>query len=154
MLHQHSLGEKELLPPIPQFSHDPNFIAFRSRTTTLSLDRILPEENPDKTCVLFLDEKTDAHEPERMVAGGVACLRNPTRCAHLNVTIICAQSGKKVFFVPKLPAERFLHLEFLQEGSYTLHYSPAFSEVNLRWDIQVYVPSVRNEPSRPVFAPA
>lgn len=126
--------------PIPQFFHDPNFIAFRSWTTILSLEGILPEENPADSNVLFLDENADACGSERIPVRGPICLRNPTRLTHLNVAIVCAWSGQEVFFVRELPAGRFLHLEFLQEGSYTLHYSPAFSPVTLRQDIQVLAP--------------
>jgi hypothetical protein len=154
MLDQHSLREKVLLPPIPQFSHDPNFIAFRSWTTILSLEGILPEENLSDSHVLFLDDNADACGPEKMPIRGPVCLRNPTRFAHLNVAIVCARSGKEVFLVPDLPAGRFLHLEFLQEGSYTLHYSPAFSSVTLHRNIQTYVPESTTRFTRRNFHPS
>jgi hypothetical protein len=153
-LHQHSLSERELQPPIPQFSHDPHFIAFRSWTTILSLEKILPEENPADSHVLFLDENASACEPERMPVRGPVCLRNSTRFAHLNVAIVCAQSGKTVFFVPELPAGRFLHLEFLQEGSYTLHYFPAFSQTTLHRSLKVVAPKAPRSPIAPNFLPS
>ena len=153
-MHQHSLSERELQPPIPQFSHDPHFIAFRSWTTILSLEKILPEENPADSHVLFLDENASACEPERMPVRGPVCLRNSTRFAHLNVAIVCAQSGKTVFFVPELPAGRFLHLEFLQEGSYTLHYFPAFSQTTLHRSLKVVAPKVSQSPIAPNFLPS
>jgi len=153
MLHQHSLGERALQPPIPQFSHNPHFIAFRSWTTILSLEGILPEENPADSHVLFLGEDAAAHGSERISVRGPVCLRNPTRFAHLNVAIVCARSGQKVFFVPELPAGRFLHLEFLQEGSYTLHYSPAFSQTTLRRSLQVVARTAPSSPLAPNFHP-
>ncbi len=153
MSHQHGLGEKELLPPIPQFFHDPSFVAFRSWTTILSLEKILPDENPADAYVLFLGEKADAREPERISVRGPVCLRNPTRFAHLNVTIVCARSGRKVFFVPELPTGRFLHLEFLQEGSYHLHYAPAFSQTTLHRSLQVVARTAPSSPIAPNFSP-
>ena len=153
-MHQHSLSERELQPPIPQFSHDPHFIAFRSWTTILSLEGILPEESPSNACVLFLDENANACEPERLSARGPVCLRNSTRFAHLNVAIVCVQSGKTVFSVPELPAGRFLHLEFLQEGSYTLHFAPAFSQTTLHRSLQVVAPKVSKSPIAPNFHPS
>jgi len=140
MSNQDILKQNEIQSPIPQFYHDPNFIAFRSWTTILSLEGILPEENPADSHFLFLDENADTRGSERVPVRGPICLRNPTRLTHLNVAIVCAWSGQEVFFVRELPAGRFLHLEFLQEGSYTLHYSPAFSPVTLRRDIQVFAP--------------
>jgi hypothetical protein len=153
-LHQHSLSERELLPPIPQFSHNPNFIAFRSWTTILSLEGILPEENPADSYVLFLDENIKAREPERIQVRGPVCLRNSTRFAHLNVAIVCARSGEKVFYVPELPAGRFLHLEFLQEGSYNLHYFPAFSQTVLRRSLQIVARKKPSSPIAPNFLPS
>jgi hypothetical protein len=152
-LHQHSLSEKALQPPIPQFSHDPHFIAFRSWTTILSLEGILPEENPADSLVLFMGESADACGTERIPVRQPVCLRNPTRFAHLNVTIVCARSGRKVFFVPELPAGRFLHLEFLQEGMYALYYSPAFSQVTLHRSLQIVAPKASNSPIAPNFHP-
>ena len=137
-----------LQSPIPQFSHDPNFIAFRSWATILSLEGVIPDENPTGSNVLYLDEKPDACGSERVPVRGSLCFRNPTRFAHLNVRIVSSQSGKQVFFVRELPAGRFLHLEFLQEGSYKLNYFPAFGNVNLHRQIKVY-----NPPSRQRFIP-
>jgi hypothetical protein len=153
MLHQHSLSERALKPPIPQFSHDPHFVAFRSWTTILSLEGVLPEESPSNAGVLFLDENADKFEPERMPVRGPVCLRNSSRFALLNVAIVCVQSGKSVFSVPELPAGRFLHLEFLQEGSYTLNYSPAFSQVTLRRSLQIVAPKESSSPVAPNFHP-
>jgi hypothetical protein len=150
-LHQHSLSERELQPPIPQFFHDPHFIAFRSWTTILSLEKILPEENPADSHVLFLDENADACDPERIPVRGPVCLRNSTRFTHLNVAIVCVQSGKSVFSVPELPAGRFLHLEFLQEGSYMLHYFPAYSQVTLSRSLQIVARKAPRSPMAPNF---
>ena len=154
MSHQYSLGEKELLPLIPQFSHDPSFVAFRSWTTILSLEKILPDENPADAYALFLGEKADARESERISVRGPVCLRNPTRFDHLNVTIVCVPSGRKVFFVPELAAGRFLHLEFLQEGSYNLHYAPAFSQTTLHRSLQIVPPKAPSSPIAPNFHPS
>ena len=154
MLHQHSLGERALQPPIPQLSHKPHFIAFRSWTTILSLEGILPEENPADSYVLFLDENATERGSERIPVRGPVCIRNPTRFAHLNVAIVCARSGQQVFFVPELPAGRFLHLEFLQEGSYTLHYSPAFSPKTLRRGLHVVARTAPRSPIAPNFHPS
>jgi hypothetical protein len=153
-LHQHSLSERELQPPIPQFSHNPNFIAFRSWTTILSLEGILPEENPADSYVLFLDENAAERGSERLSVRGPVCLRNATRFAHLNVAIVCTQSGKTLFSVPELPVGRFLHLEFLQEGSYTLHYFPAFSQTTLHRSLQVVARAKSNSPIAPNFRPS
>ena len=152
-MHQHSLSERELQPPIPQFSHNPHFIAFRSWTTILSLEGIIPEENPADSYVLFLGENVAERGSERISIRGPVCLRNATRFAHLNVAIVCARSGQKVFFVPELPAGRFLHLEFLQEGSYTLHYSPSSSQTTLHRSLQVVARAKPSSPIAPNFRP-
>lgn len=154
MLHPLSLGKKEIQSPIPQFSHDPNFIAFRSWTTILSLKGILPDENPADSHVLFLNENADACESERVAVRGSFCLRNPTQFAHLNISFVCERSGREVFFVRELPAGRFLHLKFLQEGLYTLYYSPAFSPVTLRRNIQTFIPAPSSEPVQRNFHPS
>jgi hypothetical protein len=135
--------ENALQSPIPQFSHDPNFIAFRSWTTILSLEGALPVENPADSNILFLDENAKNSEMEMLPVRGPVCLRNPTRFTQLNVTIVSSQSGRQVFFVRELPGGRFLHLEFLQEGSYTLHYSPAFTPFTLHRQIRVFTPVSR-----------
>jgi hypothetical protein len=137
MSHIHIQKKNELQSSIPQFSHDPNFIAFRSWTTILSLRGTLPGENPADSNVLFLDENAKGNGAEILPVRGSVCLRNPTRFTHLNVTIVCARSGQKVFFARELPAGEFLHVEFLQEGSYTLRYFPAFSPITPHRDIRV-----------------
>ena len=126
--------------PTPQFSHDPNFIAFRSWATILSLKGTLPAENPADSKVLFLDEHAKDRGVEMFPSRGPACLRNPTRFTHLNITIICTRSNRQVFFAKELPARRFLHLAFLKEGTYTLYYSPAFTSVTLHRQIKVFIP--------------
>ena len=143
MSHTETQKEKALQSPIPQFSHDPNFIAFRSWTTILSLEGTLPIENPADSSLLFLDENGKNSRVEMFPARGPVCLRNPTRFTHLNVTVVCSQSGRQVFFAKELPARRFLHLEFLKEGMYTLHYSPAFTPVTLHRQIRVFTPVSR-----------
>lgn len=147
MLHMQISKENALQSPIPQFSHDPNFIAFRSWTTILSLEGTLPEENPSDSKVVFLSGNEKECEVERFPIQEPVCLRNPTRFAHLNITIVCARSGHEVFFARELPAGRFLHLEFLREESYTLHYSPAFSPVTLHRQIKTFTLS---PPVRPI----
>ena len=132
--------ENALQSPIPQFSHDPNFIAFRSWTTILSLEGTLPAENPANSKILFLDENAKNSEIEMLPVKGPVCLRNPTRFTQLNVTIVNSQSGRQVFFGRELPGGRFLHLEFLKEGLYTLHYSPAFTPATLHRQIRVFTP--------------
>ena len=141
-LNQYIQRENLLQPPIPQFSHDANLIIFRRWTSLLSLGKDLAEENHADSHVLFLDENADTPESERIRARRPVGLRNATQFAHLNITILCARSGKKVFFVPELPAGRSLHLEFLQEGLYTLHYFPAFSQKTLCRSLQI-VASIR-----------
>ena len=141
MLRQYSQRENALQSPIPQFSHDPNFVAFRSWTAILSQEGILPEEARANEAFVFLGEDTKENRTEMLPVRGPVCFRNPTRFAHLNVTLVCARSGQEVFSVRELPAGRFLHLEFLQEGSYTLHYSPAFSQVTLHRNIQIFIPA-------------
>ena len=135
-------AQKENAPqsPIPQFSHDPNFIAFRSWTAILSLEGTLPAENPANSKILFLDENAKNSGIEMLPVKGPVCLRNPTRFTQLNVTIINLQSGRQVFFGRELPGGRFLHLEFLKEGLYTLHYSPAFTPATLHRQIRVFTP--------------
>jgi len=141
MLRRYIPMEKGFQSPIPQFSHDPNFIAFRSWTTVLSLEGTLPGENRADSNVLFLNENAKECGIERFPVRGPVCLRNPTRFAHLNITIVEARSRKEVFLGRELPAGRFLHLEFLQVGSYTLYYSPAFSPVTLHREIRVFIPA-------------
>jgi hypothetical protein len=136
MLHRYIPREKVLQSSSPQFFHDPNFIDFRSWTALLSLQGVLPGENPAGPKALFLEEDAREYGIEQVPVKKPVCLRNPTRFTHLNVTIVCVQSGKKIFFAQELPSGRFLHLEFLQEGSYTLHYSPAFGQVTFHRNIR------------------
>jgi len=143
MLRRYIPMEKGYQSSIPQFSHDPNFIAFRSWTTILSLEGTLPGENRADSNALFLNENVKDCGIERFPVRGPVCLRNPTRFAHLNITIVEARSGQEVFFARELPAGRFLHLEFLQEGAYTLHYSPAFSPATVHREIMVFLPASR-----------
>jgi hypothetical protein len=138
MLRRYIQRGNALQSPFPQFFHEPSFIAFRSWTAILSLKGTIPEETRANEAFLFLDESADACGTERISVRGPVCLRNPSRITHLNVAIVCARSGQEVFFVRELPAGRFLHLKFLQEGPYTLHYSPAFSPSTLRRDIHVF----------------
>ncbi len=132
--------EKILSRLIPQFDYDPYFIAFRSWTATLSLEGTIPYETRKDETVLFLDEDTQQSGIERLAVRKPVCLRNPTRFTLLNVTIVRSEGGRKVFFAQELPAGRFLHLEFLKEDSYTLHYSPAFGPITLHRAIQTFTP--------------
>ncbi len=127
--------------PIPQFSHDPGYISFRHWTAILSLKGTIPKESRRNDAVLYLNEVPSSRK-EHLPVKGPVCLRNATRFTHLNVTIVNVRNGQKVFFARELPAGRFLHLEFLKEGVFTLHYSPAFSPVTLRRDIQVFAPAL------------
>lgn len=132
--------EKTSLCLIPQFDYDPYFIAFRSWTATLSLEGAIPYETRRGAAALFLDEEAAGCRAEVLSVRKQVCLRNPTRITLLNVTIVHAEGGQKVFFARELPAGRFLHLEFLKEGSYTLHYSPAFSNMTLHRNIRTFLP--------------
>jgi len=145
MSQQIASKEKALQSSTPQFSHDPGFIIFRSWTTILSLKGLSPEESRANESFLFLNEDAKGCDTERLPVRGPVCLRNTTQFAHLNVAIVCGRTGERIFFAQELPAGRFLHLEFLQEGSYTLHYSPAFSSVTLRRNIQTFKPAASSE---------
>lgn len=121
----------------PQFSHNPRFIAFRSWTVILSLKGTIPNEIRRDETVLFMNEAAEEGRAEVLPVRKPVCLKNASRVAHRNVTLVCEQSGEKVFFARELPSGRFLHLEFLREGEYTLHYSPAFSEITLHRELRV-----------------
>ena len=134
--------------PTPQFFHDPNFITFRSWVTALSLKEFFSTELWANDTVLFMDESSDAYEEEKLPIQGPVYFGNSASVAQLNVSLVETQSRKKVFSAQEWPAGRFLHLEFLKEGLYTLHYSPAFSQVNLRRKIRACtaVPSTHTVP--------
>ena len=125
--------------PIPEFDHNPNAIHFRGWMTPLSLDGEASGETGREEAVLFLKEN-DTQGAERIPVRSQVCFGNPTRFAHLNVTLVEKRSHREVFFAQELPAGRFMHLGFLKEGAYTLYSSPAFSPITLRREIQVFTP--------------
>ena len=141
MFHKYISPGKGSLSINPQFSHNPKFVAFRSWTVILSLKGTIPDETQRDDTVLLMKEAAEEGGAELLPVGKPVWLRNVSPGTHLNITLVCVQSGEKVFSARELPAGRFLHLEFLREGSYTLHYSPAFTETTLHRNIRVMPPS-------------
>lgn len=142
MLSRYLPSENGLKSPTPQFSHDPNFIVFRGWTTILSFaGPAFGEVWSSDSAALLLDQTAGTCEMERIPSRRPVYFGNAASIAQLNVSLVETRSGQKVFFAREWPAGRFLHLVFLKEGSYTLHYSPAFSQVTLRRDILVSKPS-------------
>ena len=139
--------------PTPQFSHDPNFITFRSWVTALSLKESVSTELWSNDTVLFMDESSDTSEVEKLSTQGPVYFGNSASVAQLNVSLVESKSRKKVFSAQEWPAGRFLHLEFLKEGLYTLHYSPAFSQVNLRRKIRACTAASSSQPVPHNFHP-
>ena len=135
--------EKENPSQIPSFDHDPEFIRFRSWTALLSLSGEIPEGHRPDEVTVFLDEQEEAYESETVRTGQSLSLRNSTRFALMNLGIVCGRTGEPVFHAHELPPRRKLRLEFIKEGHYSVHYSPAFSGVTLRRNLRV-VPSQKN----------
>ena len=154
MLRRYISKKGALASPIPQFDHDPNFIVFRSWSAILSLAGKIPQFPKADPTFLFLDENAEADEVGTLPVGKPVCLRNPGRYAHLNVTIVCARTGNEVFYAKELPTGGFLHLEFAQEGNFTLHFSPAFSQVTLHRSFRVAAPALSNSPIASNFHPS
>jgi hypothetical protein len=146
--------EKMYTDLAPQFTHDPFFISFRSWTAVLALDGMLPEENHSGQEFVFLDEKAEKDVTEVIPVKKPVCLRNSTRFSHLNLTIVCSRTKQEIFNAKELPAGRFLNLEFLKEGAFTLYYSPAFSQVTLRRNIQTFAPAPAKRPVPANFHPS
>lgn len=141
MLSRYLPKENELQSPTPQFSHDPNFIVFRSWTTLLSLEAPdFGEVWSNDSAVLLMDQSAGCGA-ERVPTRKPVYFGNAASVAQLNVSLVETRSGQNVFSARQWPAGRFLHLEFLKEGSYTLHYSPAFSQVTIHRDVLVRKPS-------------
>lgn len=133
--------KKAIASPVPPFSHDPNVINFRLWTALLYINGQIPEEIRWNETVLFLDEDAEACGTERIAVRAQVRVMNPMRCSLLNVSVVHAHSGDRAFYAQELPAGKFLHLEFLQEGAFTLNYSLAFSQATLRRELRVVAPA-------------
>lgn len=129
--------KKTIALPVPPFSHDPNVIKFRLWTALLYLEGQIPEEIRWNETVLFLDEDAEACGTKQISVRTSVRVMNPTRYSLLNVSVVRVRSGDRVFYAQELPAGKFLHLEFLQEGAFTLHYFPAFRPATLRRELRV-----------------
>ncbi|NIQ02585.1 MAG: hypothetical protein GWM98_21250, partial [Nitrospinaceae bacterium] len=145
---------KALSIPIPKFPHDPGYIRFRSWTALLYLEGQIPHEIRLNERILFLDKEADRCGVERIPVKSRVCLKNPTPVSLLNLAIVCGWTGQEVFGCRELPAGRFLRMEILREGSYTIHYTPGFTQTTLHRDIRVIAAAPPSSKKAPNFHPS